>query len=66
MAGIRARRVALGLSVEEAAGALGVTRQGWNQWELGSAMPSARYLPAMAELLRCRIEELYGEGDGDG
>lgn len=61
MPGIRTRRRALGLTAAALATALGVTRQAWNQWEGGATMPSAAYLPAIAELLHCRIEDLYGE-----
>lgn len=61
MPGIKNRREALGLSVAEAAAALGVTRQSWNNWETGRCPPSSYYLPAMAELLKCRIEDLYEE-----
>lgn len=61
MPGIKARREALGLSVAEAAAALGVTRQSWNNWEIGRSPASSYYLPAMAEILHCRIEDLYEE-----
>lgn len=67
MPGIRTRRRALGLTAAALATALGVTRQAWNQREGGVTMPSAGYLPAIAELLQCGIKELYeGEEDGDG
>ena len=66
MPGIRTRRRMRELTVPAAADALGVTRQAWYQWERGVAMPSAAYLPALSELLGCRIEELYeGEQEGD-
>lgn len=51
-----------GLSVPEAAAALGVTKQAWYQWERGNALPSAEFLPAMAELLGCEITDLYKDG----
>jgi len=63
MPGIRTRRRALGLAVAAAAAAVGVTKQAWYQWERGEAMPMAPFLPAMAELLQCSIEDLYEEGD---
>ena len=64
--GIRTRRRTLGLTATFLAAELGVTRQAWNQWEAGTTMPSAAYLPAIAELLQCSIEDLYEGGDGDG
>lgn len=61
MAGIRRCRELAGLSVYAAAAALGVTKQAWYMWERGDMVPSAAYLPAMAELLQCSIEDLYRE-----
>ena len=57
--GIRARRRALGLKAAGLADALGVTRAAWSYWESGATMPSSGYLPALAELLQCSIEDLY-------
>lgn len=46
---------------------IGVSRAAWSQWEAGTTMPSAGYLPALAELLQCSIEDLYrGGGETDG
>ena len=67
--GIRTRRRSLGLQAAPLAQTLGVTRSAWSQWESGVTMPSSAYLPALAELLQCSIEELYREGaeaDDDG
>lgn len=67
MPGIRTRRRMAGLTVAEAAARLGVTKQTWYDWENGKYAPSAAYLPALAELLQCRIEDLYvGKEDDDG
>lgn len=63
MDGIRYRRKAAGLGVSAAAERLGVTRQAWYQWELGKSLPGSGCLPAMAELLQCRIEDLYVDPD---
>lgn len=63
MPGIRTRRRMLRLTATSLAAALGVTRQAWNQWEGGTTMPSAGYLPAIAALLQCGIEDLYKEGE---
>ena len=66
MPGIKARRKALGLGVAEAAAELGVTRQSWNNWESGRSLAGSYYLPAMAEILHCRIEDLYEEAAENG
>ena len=66
MPGIRARRRARGISVQQAADALGLSRQAWYYYETGVNMPAAALLPAIAELLGCTIEELYEEGEDDG
>lgn len=63
MPGIRTRRRVRGLTVPAAADALGVAKMTWYKWERGEMMPSAAYLPAMAELLQCEISELYEEDD---
>lgn len=63
MEGIRPRRVALGLSVAEAADRLGVTRQAWSNWERGVAIPFSGLLPDLARVLACTIEELYRAPD---
>ena len=57
--GLRPRRLALGLKATNLADALGVTRAAWSYWESGATMPSSGYLPALAELLQCSIEDLY-------
>jgi len=66
MPGIRSRRRMQGLTVQSMADALGVTRQAWYLWERGIVMPNAAYLPAIAEILGCTIEELYEEEADDG
>lgn len=63
MPGIRTRRRMLNMKVAEAAAGLGVTNQTWYDWERGKYVPSAALLPAMAELLKCSIADLYGDGD---
>ncbi len=59
MDGIRHYREASGLTVAEAAAEINVTKQTWYDWERGKYVPSAAYLPAMAELLHCEITDLY-------
>ena len=64
--GIRPRRLSLGLKAVRLAEEVGVTKQAWFYWEAGESLPSAGYLPAIAQLLQCSIEDLYrdpGETD---
>lgn len=62
MPGIGTRRRALEMKVADAAAALGVTPQTWYDWEKGKYVPSGAVLPAIAELLRCEIVDLYEDG----
>lgn len=61
--GIRPRRLALGMKAAHLAEEIGVTKQAWFYWENGDTMPSAGYLPALAELLQCSIEDLYRDAE---
>lgn len=57
--GLAPRRRAVGLSQQAVANALGVERATVGMWETGASWPSARVLPALADLLCCTIDELY-------
>lgn len=59
MEGLRSLRRSQRLSQEDVAKSLGVSRESYSCWENGRALPRAKYLPALAELLQCRIEDLY-------
>lgn len=48
---IRAKRIALGLTQEQAAQRLGVTASAVNKWERGVSCPDITLLPALARLL---------------
>lgn len=65
MQGIGTRRRALGIKVADATAALGVTPQTWYDWEKGKYVPSGAVLPAIAELLRCEIADLYEDAGGE-
>jgi len=58
---IRARRLKLKLSVDEAARRAGVSNPGWYHWEKGEALPLAK-LPAIAKALSCSIRSLLPPG----
>lgn len=57
--GIRAKRKDRGLTMDQLADRLGVTRQAVGAWEGGIALPSADKLPEIAAALRCSIDDLY-------
>lgn len=54
------RRKALGLSQEELAGKLQVSRQAVSKWETGDAMPDLPNLLALAEALSLSLDALCG------
>ena len=54
---IRRLRRAAGLSQEELAGRLGVSRQSVSLWEQGVTHPTVENIYAMAEVLERRFEE---------
>lgn len=57
---IKERREALGLTRVQVADSLDVTKVAVRKWEVGLAMPNADKLPALADLLNCSIDALYG------
>lgn len=57
---IKERREAMGLTRIQVADRLGVTKVAVRKWEVGLAMPHADKLPALADLLNCSIDALYG------
>ena len=57
---LRKRR---GLSQEQLAEALGVSRQTVSKWERGAASPELGKLRAMAELFGVSLDELAGGGE---
>lgn len=59
MVGLRDLRERAGLSMEELAKAVGVSRQSLFAWETGKAWPSSMYLQPMARALGCTVEDLF-------
>lgn len=49
-----------GLSQEELANKLGVTFQAVSKWENAKAAPDITFLPIMADVFGCYIDELFG------
>ena len=52
------KRIELGLSQDEVAERLHVTRQAVSKWETGKAMPDVALMPQIAEILGVSVEEL--------
>ena len=59
MKNLRRLRKNAGLSMEEMAQELGITRQTLAAWETGQSWPSAAMLPRIAQMLGCGIGDLY-------
>lgn len=63
--GLRSRRIAAGLTQGGLANLMGVSYQAVGKWERGESFPVAAQLPALANALHCRIDDLYEEGSTD-
>ena len=57
--GLGPRRRRAGYTQEAFSAALGVERARYAMWESGKIWPSAAWLPKMADLLGCSIDDLY-------
>lgn len=57
---IASERVRVGLSQEELAAQIGVSRELVKKWEAGTAQPRASKLLAMGDLFRCSLDYLLG------
>jgi len=57
---ISSRRKALGMTQESLATALGVTNQAVSKWEMNVNCPDIQLLPALADILKVSIDELFG------
>ena len=62
---LAARREKRGLTQEEVAFAIGCCTTTYRAWEKGRQWPSAYWMPQLAALLHCSIEELYQEAEAD-
>ena len=67
LVGLAPRRKRAGYTQASFAEALGITRSLLAAWEARDGLwPSARWLPAMADLLGCDIDALYELPEEDG
>lgn len=58
---IQRKRLKLGMTQADLAGALGVDPSTVAKWESEKAYPRADLLPKIASLLGCTIDELYAD-----
>jgi len=62
---IKKYRLKSGITQEELASRLGVTYQAVSKWENEKAAPDISFLPDMAEIFGCSIDELFGKASAD-
>lgn len=58
---IVAARKKAGLTQAQVAEALGISDAAVNQWEKGKTFPKTEFLPKLAKLLDCTVDELLRE-----
>jgi transcriptional regulator with XRE-family HTH domain len=58
MSKIKELRLKRGLTQEEVAKHLGVTRTAVNYWEQEKQSPRSRYIKPLAQILRCKVADL--------
>lgn len=63
---LKAQREKSGLSQEELADKLDVSRQSVSKWETGESYPSMEHIFALTDILDCRLGDLAGEEFNDG
>lgn len=56
-------RLSAGLTQDEAAAALGITRTAISMWETGDSLPRADMLPRISNLYHCEISDLYSAAE---
>lgn len=61
---LKERRTKMGLSQRDVAEALQITPSGYNMIENGKNGKKFSYLPKLAKLFHCRIDDLFPEMDG--
>lgn len=59
MNGIEIQRKQAKITQAELARRLGVSQANISQWETGEAFPRADKLPQLAEILGCKIDDLF-------
>lgn len=64
--GLRPCRQAAGFTQSELAQAIGTSRQNIQKWEYGKCWPSAEWLPKLASVCGCRLEDLFEKKSEEG
>lgn len=59
MTNLKALREKRGITQVELAKLVGVNQPAIAHWEAGTTMPRAKTLRTLAQVLKCKIEELY-------
>lgn len=60
---IKSERIRLGLTAEEAARSIGVSKNTLASWEQNKRSPDGTYLARMAEIFGCTVDYLLGLTD---
>lgn len=63
MENLKRLRCSRQLTQAELAQEVGVTQSLVAQWERGASMPSAARLPILANVLHCKIDDLFADAD---
>ena len=63
---VKELREARGMNQTQLAERMGVLQSAVSNWETETALPRARQLPKLAEVLECTIDELYVAGEEAG
>lgn len=58
---IKQLRLNLGYTQEALAKEINVSQATVALWESGTVMPNAKKLPEIASVLKCKVDDLYGE-----
>ena len=58
MNNLKALREAKGLTQEDVAKVVGVSRVAVLKWENHQSIPNAKYVPKLAQLLKCSVDDI--------
>ena len=58
---LREKREQVELTQNEVAEQLHVSPQSISKWERGEALPSVEFLPKLAEIYECKIDDFFNE-----
>ena len=66
MSTIKAKRIGMNLTQEKLGDLIGVSNTTVSMWETGEAVPRAKTLIKLAEILGCKIDDLLRKEDTSG